>query len=510
MKTHSVKPLAVVVLDGWGLGEPGEFNGVSIAETPNFDRLSTTYPFTQLNASGEAVGLPDGQIGNSEVGHTTIGAGCVKYQDLVRISKDAQEGKLGENPALSSAFDYVNSHASTLHIMGLFSPGGVHAHEDHFLEVINAALKKGVGKILLHPFTDGRDVSRTSAKNSLVRLEQHIDGIAEVEIATVMGRYFAMDRDNNWDRTDMAFRAIFEGKAAFVYDHTHRPSSEIEEWYSKEIFDELLEPQVFLKPDGTPHQVLEHDAIIFTNFRSDRAKQLSKKITQVLKEKKLLLVTMTHYDADVESVVAYAPEKVESTIGSVVAAAGKKQAHIAETEKFPHVTYYVNGGKTDPHAGEEHVLVPSRKDIKTHDQAPEMKAKEICDEAIKRLDSVDFLFINFANPDMVGHTANPQAIKVAIETVDTQLGRLTDAILQQGGGLIVIADHGNAERMWDPTTHEPHTAHTTNPVPCIVIHSTLHPKLRSTGGLKDIAPTALELMGLEVPPCMTGVSLIEE
>lgn len=510
MKKHSISPLAIVILDGWGLGELGDFNGVSTAKTPNFDRLSTTYPFTQLNASGEAVGLPDGQIGNSEVGHTTIGAGCVKYQDLVRISKDATEGKLGDNAALSSAFDYVNTHDSTLHIMGLFSPGGVHAHEDHFLEIINAALKKNVKRIILHPFTDGRDVSRTSAKNSLVRLEQHIDGIPQVQIATVMGRYYAMDRDNNWDRTDMAFRAIFEGKAAFVYDHTHTPSQEIEEWYSKEIFDELLEPQVFLKSDGTPHQVVDHDAIIFTNFRSDRAKQLSKKITQVLKEKKLQLVTMTHYDSEVESIVAYAPEKVESTIGSIVAAAGKKQAHIAETEKFPHVTYYVNGGKTDAYPGEEHVLVPSRKDIKTHDQAPEMMAKEICDEAIKRVGLVDFLFINFANPDMVGHTANPAAIKIAIETVDYQLGRLTDAILKQGGGLIVIADHGNAERMWDPTTHEPHTAHTTNPVPCILIHSSVHPKLRSNGGLRDIAPTALDLMGLEIPPCMTGASLIEE
>ncbi|MEP7167225.1 MAG: 2,3-bisphosphoglycerate-independent phosphoglycerate mutase [Candidatus Woesebacteria bacterium] len=501
-------PLALVILDGWGITDPGEYNGISIANTPNYDMFSTTYPFTTLEASGEAVGLPVGQMGNSEVGHTTIGAGCVLYQDLVRISKDAKEGKFAKNPAFGQAFLHVKTHNSTLHIMGLLSPGGVHSHEDHFIEMINAAGAKGISTIVLHCFMDGRDSSRTGGQNSLERLEKHIAGIKGVHIATIIGRYFSMDRDTNWDRTDKAYHAIFDGKAAFIYDATNKPSAKIKEWYSQEVFDELLEPQVFLREDGKPATVNQNDAIIFTNFRPDRAKQLSKKIIAVLKDKNLCFVTMTKYDRDIESIVAYEPEKIEQTVGSVIAANGLKQAHIAETEKFPHVTYFVNGGRQDPHEGEEHVLVPSRKDIKTHDEAPEMKAKEICDEAIKRLDSVDFVFLNFANPDMVGHTAKPAAIKIAVETVDTQLGRLVDAVLKRDGALVVIADHGNAEQMVDPVTGEPHTSHTTNPVPCIFIHKTYHPKLVRGGGLKDIAPTVLDLLNLDKPPCMTGQSLL--
>ncbi len=502
------KPLALVILDGWGIAEDGEHNGIFVAQTPTFDTLWKKYPHTQLDASGEAVGLPVGQMGNSEVGHTTIGAGRVLYQDLVRISKDAREGKFADNPALQKAFSHVIAHTSTLHIMGLLSPGGVHSHEDHFIEMINSAIKSGVQEIVLHPFLDGRDSSRTGGKDSLDRLEKHIAGIKNVHIGTVIGRYFSMDRDTNWDRTDSAYRAIFEGKAAFVYDATQKPSQEITQWYTKEIFDELLEPQVFLREDGNPAKVHQNDAIIFTNFRPDRARQLSKKIASVLQEKNLCFVTMTQYDPTLESIVAYSPEVIDTTLGGVISEAGLSQAHIAETEKFPHVTYFVNGGRQDPHTGEEHVLVQSRKDIKTHDEAPKMRAKEIADEAISRLGNCDFIFLNFANPDMVGHTAKPAAIKIAVETVDRELGRLVDATLQHDGTVIVIADHGNAERMYDPKTKEPHTSHTTNPVPCIVIGKKANGTLRSDGGLKDIAPTVLFLLGLQKPVSMTGTSLL--
>lgn len=501
-------PLVLVILDGWGIGEEAEHNGIFTAHTPNFDRLWEIYPHTTLEASGEAVGLPAGQIGNSEVGHTTIGAGCVLYQDLVRISKDAKEGKFSKNPAFLQAFSHVNKHDSTLHVMGLLSPGGVHSHEDHFLEVINAAIKHTVKRIVLHPFMDGRDTLRTGGYDSLSRLEKHIAGIKQVSIATVIGRYYSMDRDTNWDRTDQAYRAIFDGKAAFVYNASERPSQVIKQWYQKEVFDELLQPQVFLKDNGKPHRVENNDGIIFTNFRPDRARQISKKVTEVLKEKNLVFVTMTNYDPTIESIVAYQPEKIENTMGGVIAQAGLSQAHIAETEKFPHVTYFVNGGRQEPHQNEEHILVPSRKDIKTHDEAPQMRAKEICDEAIRRLDTHDFIFINFANPDMVGHTAKPDAIKVAIETVDQELGRLVQQTQTHHGTVLILADHGNAEIMWDPQTKQPHTAHTTNPVPCILVQKDRNVSLRPGKGLKDIAPTVVHLLGLEKPICMTGESII--
>lgn len=502
-------PVVLVILDGWGIAEPGAHNGIHISDTPNFIELSSAYPFTRLDASGEAVGLPAGQMGNSEVGHTTIGAGCVLYQDLVRIGKDAKEGKFADNPAFVQAFSHVKEQNSTLHVMGLLSSGGVHSHEDHFIEVINAAQKRGVSEVILHVFTDGRDSSRTGASDSLDRLEKHIAGMDSVHIASVTGRYYSMDRDTNWDRTDKAYHAIFDGQGSFVYNATEKPSTVIASWYGKEIYDEHLEPQIFLREDGKPYAVRENDSIIFTNFRPDRARQLSKKIVEVLKQKNLCFVTMTNYDPTIESIVAYTPEKIEQTMASVISGAGMTQVHIAETEKFPHVTYFVNGGRQDPHVGEQHILIPSRKDIKTHDEAPEMKAKEICDAAIKSLSTSDFVFLNFANPDMVGHTAKPKAIKVAVETVDRELGRLVDAVLNVNGALIVIADHGNAERMYDPVTMEPHTSHTTNPVPCIIIAKDFHTRLKSGKGLRDIAPTVLHLLGLEQPPCMTGESLVD-
>lgn len=510
MERKITGPVVLVVLDGWGLDEVKEHNGVAQANTPNFDRLSSQYPYTTLQASGEHVGLPAGQIGNSEVGHTTIGAGTVIYQDLVRIGKDVEAKKLDENAAFQQAFNHAIDNNSQLHIMGLLSIGGVHSHEDHFIELFEAAVRAGVKKIVLHPFMDGRDSDRMGGATSLAKLEAKVAELGCGQIATVTGRYFAMDRDKNWDRTQKAFDAISLGQADLVYNNGEKPSEVVKEGYVTEKFDELLEPMVFVG-DGEAAKLNENDSIIFTNFRTDRTRQLSKLICDQVMTKHLCFVTMTDYGNEVESIIAYEPMSIEETIASVVAKAGLSQAHFAETEKFAHATYFLNGGREELHELEEHVLVPSNKDVKTHDEKPEMKAREITDEVLTRLDTNDFIFINYANPDMVGHTANEPAIVVAVETVDKELGRLVEAVLERDGAVVAIADHGNAETIVDRVLGTPHTAHTTNPVPCILISNNLDKvELKQGGGLKDIAPTVLDLLGLEKPSAMTGESLIKQ
>jgi 2,3-bisphosphoglycerate-independent phosphoglycerate mutase len=502
------QPTLLVVLDGWGLRDEQEHNGVALARTPNYDRLSKKYPFTTLEASGERVGLPSGQMGNSEVGHTTIGAGKVMYQDLVRITKDAAEGAFSQNAGLSRAYAHAFERSSTLHIIGLFSSGGVHAHEDHFIETMLAAKRAGVKEVVLHPFLDGRDSSKTSGTESLKKLEDVVKRVEGCVIGSVIGRYYAMDRDTNWDRTDRAFQAIFSGQADHIYEDTVEPSQLIQEWYHKEVFDEQMEPMVFMNAKGEVHEVRDGDAIIFTNFRSDRAKQLSSKITALAEDRDLCFVSMANYGKEIGSIVAYTPEEITETLGGAVSLSGLTQARIAETEKYPHATYFMNGGRQEPYEGEEDVMIPSRKDVKTHDEAPEMRAKEICDAAIERLETKDFIFINFANPDMVGHTANQAAIIIAIETVDRELGRLVEAVEKVHGEMVIIADHGNAEVIVDPHTQLPHTAHTTNPVPCIIV-TTNTLTLRKDGSLADVAPTVLELMDIAKPASMTGESLIK-
>jgi len=509
MNRHVTGPVVLVVLDGWGLREDKTNNGVALAETPYFDYLVQTYPFAQLQAAGEAVGLPVGQMGNSEVGHTTIGSGTVLYQDLVRITKDAQSGAFSENPAFTQAFEHVKARISRLHILGLLSEGGVHSHENHFMATIEAARKHGVEQIILHPFLDGRDTSKTAGQTSLKKLENFIKELGDCEIGSVMGRYYAMDRDTNWDRTEKAFNAIFKGGAEQIHDWNILPSTEIEKMYASNVYDEHIEPMVFKNQSGQVIEVENGDALIFTNFRKDRVRQLSSKIAQQREDRDLCFVTMTHYSHDIEAIVAYKPVAIGTTLGEVIAQAGMRQTHIAETEKFPHATYYLNGGQERPFLGEEDVLIPSRKDIKTHDEAPEMMAKEICEAAIERLTVTDFMFINFANPDMVGHTAVQSAIKIAVETVDRELARLTKKVLAENGALLVIADHGNVELMVDVVTGEPHTAHTTNPVPCILVSNNLALKLRQDDpGLRDIAPTVLTLLGLTTPGSMSGTSLL--
>lgn len=498
----------LVVLDGWGIRDESNHNGIATANTPNYDGFVKEYPYTQLFAAGEPVGLPPGQIGNSEVGHMTIGAGCILYQELVRISQDISAGGILKNPSFEALFKHVSSKGSQLHVIGLFSPGGVHSHEEHFYAVIQAAREYGITRIVLHPFLDGRDTPKTSGLKSLKKLETLCETSEGCCIGSVIGRYYAMDRDTNWDRTDKAFNAIFNGKADHVYDSSVAPSLIIQEWYHNNVFDEHLEPLVFKGGDGVL-EVRDGDGIVFTNFRTDRTKQLSSKICANVKDKDLCFVTMTDYGKEVESLVAYGPQRINVTLGSVISMAGLKQARIAETEKYPHATYFLNSGRETPYKGEEDVLVPSRKDIKTHDQAPEMRAKEITDEAIARLGTKDFIFINYANADMVGHSANESAIRIAVETIDRELGRLADNVLKNNGAVMVIADHGNAELTVDPVTGEPHTAHTTNKVPCILIHRSYHPVLRhDSPALHDVAPTILQLLGLTKPETMTGKSVI--
>lgn len=520
-------PVVLVVLDGWGIEEAHEQNGIHLAQTPNFDTLAEKYPYTELEASGEAVGLPEGQMGNSEVGHTTIGAGAVIYQDLVRITKDAQEGKFGENPALKEAFAHANTNGTRIHIMGLLSEGGVHSHEDHLIEVAKAARATGTAEIVLHPFLDGRDAPPHAGGASLQKLKEQCDALGNCYIATIIGRYYSMDRDKNWDRTDRAFKAIWQGEADYYLDPNNSLEEAMNRFYKDGISDEHIEPIVLFhgdecetcKAEEPSHshfnsgaiKVQNGDSVIFTNFRTDRTKQLSAKICEVIEEQNLCFVTMTDYGKDVTSIVAYEPQSIEATLASAVCEADMNQAHIAETEKYPHATYFLNGGKEDMHAKEEHVLIPSNKHVKTHDEAPEMKAKEICDAAIERLATNDFIFVNFANPDMVGHTAKKEAIITAVETVDRELGRLAEATLKANGAIIAIADHGNAERMIDHETGAPHTSHTTNLVPCILINDAhAHVSLAQGGGLRDIAPTVLDLLGIEKPDSMTGESLITQ
>lgn len=496
-------PVVLVILDGWGWREETSNNGIAMAKTPVFDSLVKKYPFTLLTAAGEAVGLPEGQIGNSEVGHTAIGAGKIIYQDLVRITKAMKETDISTNPAFAQVFAHVTNRKSKLHIVGIFSPGGVHGHEDHFMEIARSARKSGC-EVVLHPFLDGRDTPRTSGIQSLKTLQDFAANHGCV-IGSVVGRYYAMDRDMNYDRTDKAVRAIFEGEAEMQYSTEVSPAQIVEEKYHSEVFDEHLEPMVFGE-----NKVNDGDGIVFTNFRSDRARQLSARIAVRAKENDLCFVTMTDYGQIAEALVAFTPEERGVTLGEAIEGAELRQLHVAETEKFPHATYFLNGGREVPFAGEVDVMIPSRKDIKTHDEAPEMRAREISDAVLAQLDKFDFVFINYANPDMVGHTANQKAIIRAIEVVDEELGRIVEATLKQKGTLVIIADHGNAEVMVDPITGEPHTAHTTNLVPCILVGDKVgNFKLRNGGGLVDIAPTVLSLLEVVVPETMTGEKLYE-
>jgi 2,3-bisphosphoglycerate-independent phosphoglycerate mutase len=475
------RPLVVlVVLDGWGCAPPGPGNAVELADTPVFDRLWREYPHTTLRASGEAVGLPPGQMGNSEVGHLTIGSGRVLDQDLQRINRAVEDGSFFENPALQAAF----ARGGDVHLLGLVSHGGVHSHIDH----LKALLRFAPERTWIHAFTDGRDVSPTSAADDLAELP--VD-----RIATVAGRYYGMDRDQRWERTQRAFDAIVEGKGERAED----PVEAVKRSYERGVTDEFIEPVVL---EGCP-RLSRKDAAIFFNFRPDRARQL----TRALLDGGFDVTTMTRYSDELDCPVAFGEQEVDQTMAEVLAAAGLRQLHAAETEKYAHVTYFFNGGREEEWPGETRILVPSRRDVGTYDQRPEMSADELTARFCEELERGGYAFavVNFANPDMVGHSGVIPAVVKAVETTDACLGRVVDTVERLGGVALITADHGNAERLLEPDGVSPHTAHTTNPVPLIV--TDLGARLREGGELKDLIPTALAYLDLTKPLQITGQNL---
>jgi 2,3-bisphosphoglycerate-independent phosphoglycerate mutase len=484
MRDGRTYPLvALVILDGWGIAPPGPGNAIELAETPVFDRLWRDYPHAQLVASGGAVGLPDGQMGNSEVGHLTIGSGRILFQDLVRVNRAVESGELFENDALRTAFE----RGENVHLLGLVSHGGVHSHIDH----LQALMKFAPKKTWIHAFTDGRDVSPRSAVNDLAELP--VD-----RIATVAGRYFAMDRDKRWDRTERALRAIVDGDG----EHADDPIAAVQASYDRGITDEFIEPTVI---DGRPRLDPDRDTAIFFNFRPDRARQLSEKLGELGVD----LTTMTRYRDDFEFPVAFREQQVEDVLAEVLSAHGIRQLHAAETEKYAHVTYFLDGGREEPFAGEERILVDSPRDVPSYDQKPEMSASEVADRVVEAVDDdgYGFVIVNFANPDMVGHTGVIPAVVKAVETTDESLGRVVDAVVRADGVTLVIADHGNAETLLQEDGSSPHTAHTTNPVPVIL---TASGDTLCDGELSDVAPTVLALLGIEAPCVMTGKNLAQE
>jgi 2,3-bisphosphoglycerate-independent phosphoglycerate mutase len=472
--------VTLVILDGFGCAPPGPGNAVDLAETPVFDRLWRDYPHTTLDASGEAAGLPPGQMGNSEVGHLTIGAGRRLYQDLMRVNRSVADGSFFESPVLRRAFERGNR----VHLLGLVSHGGVHSHIEH----LHALLRFAPEKTWIHAFTDGRDVSPTSAAADLRELP--VD-----RIATVMGRYYAMDRDQRLDRTERAFDALVRGEGRHVTD----PVAAVEESYAAGVTDEFIEPIVV---DGTP-RLEPGDSVIFFNFRPDRARQL----TRMLLEHDFDVTTMTRYAADLESPVVFGEQTVPATIAEVLSQHGLRQLHAAETEKYAHVTYFFNGGREKPWPGETRILVPSPRDVPSYDHKPEMSADEVADRTVDELpNGYAYCVVNFANPDMVGHTGKIPAVIEAVEATDRCLGRIVDCVSRLGGVCLVTADHGNAEQLLASDGVSPHTAHTTNPVPLVVTSTDV--AIRDGGELADLAPTALALLGVEQPHEMTGKSLV--
>lgn len=501
--------IALIILDGFGHREELDHNAVKQAKMPNYDRLWNTFPNTLLDASGLAVGLPEGQMGNSEIGHTTIGAGKVIDTELVRIGKSIETGEYEKNPAFIALFDHVKKNNSTLHVAGLLGEGGVHSHSNHLFAFLKAAKKNGIDRVAIHIFTDGRDTAPQSAAQYIRELEAVLAELQIGFIASIAGRFYAMDRDNNWDRLAKVEQALFECKGNVCKIKEVTPSQFVENLYKEGKLDEHLEPIVCLDEEGKGCTVQDNDAVFFFNFRADRARQLSTKFLDRASHNNVCFVTLTEYNPEFKCLVAFPPIEIHDTLAGAISDAGLAQAHVAETEKFPHATYFLNGGKEAPHPGEKHIMLDSRKDVLTHDMAPKMRAEGIADKAIEEINAgTDFIFINFANPDMVGHTANVPAIIEALEEVDVQLGRVVEALGARGGAAFITADHGNCEINFDPVAGKNHTSHTCNPVPAILTdHSYM---FLSGGGLADIAPTILHMYGIENPKSMTGRVLIKK
>lgn len=508
------KPVVLMVLDGYGLNEKTEGNAIAMANTPVMDKLMAEYPFVKGNASGLAVGLPDGQMGNSEVGHMNIGAGRIIYQDLTRITKDIEDGTFFENKVLLQAIENCKKNNSDLHLWGLLSDGGVHSHNSHLYGLLEMAKKNGLENVYVHAFLDGRDTPPASGKDYVQQLEDKMKEIGVGKIASLSGRYYAMDRDNNWDRVKLAYDSLVTGEGVKATDSVKA----VEDSYANDKTDEFVLPTVITDENGQPLSLVKDgDSVIFFNFRPDRAREITRafcddKFTGFERDfLKLTYVCFKDYDETIPNkLVAFEKEEIKNTFGEFLAAHGKKQLRLAETEKYAHVTFFFNGGVEDPNVDEFRLLVNSPKDVATYDLKPEMSAPEVgmdLVEAIKS-DKYDVIVINFANPDMVGHTGVIPAAVKAVERVDSLVGDAVQAVKDVDGVLFICADHGNAEKMIDYETGAPHTAHTTNPVPFILVNADPSWKLREGGCLADIAPTLIEVMGMEQPKEMTGKSLI--
>ncbi|WP_028609186.1 2,3-bisphosphoglycerate-independent phosphoglycerate mutase [Paenibacillus harenae] len=510
----SKKPVALIILDGFGLRDDVTGNAVAQAKKPNYDRYWSTYPHTTLTASGEAVGLPEGQMGNSEVGHLNIGAGRIVYQDLTRISKSIRDGEFYDNETLLGAVKHAKVNSKKLHLYGLLSDGGVHSHIEHLFALLDLAKKEELEEVYIHAFLDGRDVSPDSAKGYLERLQAKIEEVGVGRIATVQGRYYAMDRDKRWERTEKSYRAMVYGEGP---QYTN-PVQAVVESYEKSVYDEFVMPTVIVDEDNKPVGLVEsEDAVIFFNFRPDRAIQLSQVFTNTdfrgfdRGEKcpaNLYFVCLTLFSESVDGFVAYSPKNLDNTLGEVLAQNNKTQLRTAETEKYPHVTFFFSGGRDQELPGETRVLINSPK-VATYDLKPEMSAYELAESTAREIeaDKYDAIILNFANPDMVGHSGMLEPTIKAVEATDECLGKVVEAILAKGGVCIITADHGNADMVFDENGR-PFTAHTTNPVPLIVTKA--GETLREGGILADIAPTFLDLMTLAKPEEMTGSTLINK
>ena len=508
------KPVMLMILDGFGISESKNGNAIAAAKKPNLDKYMNKYPNTKIAASGLKVGLPEGQMGNSEVGHLNIGAGRIVYQELTRITKAIEDGDFFNNEALNKAVENALKNNSALHLMGLLSDGGVHSHIGHLKGLLELAKKKGLSKVYVHAFMDGRDVAPSSGKDFVVQLENIMKEIGVGEIATISGRYYAMDRDNRWERVQLAYDAMTLGKGEVAISAVDAMVNS----YNNEKTDEFVLPTVIEKNGQPVAKIVSGDSVIFFNFRPDRAREMTRAIVDrefVGFEREQLdvtFVTMTQYDKTLENVeVAYRPESYTNTLGEYVAKNGLTQLRIAETEKYAHVTFFFNGGVEKPNENEDRAIVASPK-VATYDLKPEMSAFELTDELVKRIDEdkYDMIILNYANPDMVGHTGVVEAAIKAVEAVDTCLGRVVDKVLEKEGTVFITADHGNAEVMINPETGNPFTAHTSNLVPLLWISKDAEGRaLKEDGKLADLAPTMLEVMGLDKPAEMTGESLLK-
>ncbi|ABO48685.1 phosphoglycerate mutase [Desulforamulus reducens MI-1] len=511
---HQYHPLALIILDGWGLHRDEKGNAIACANIPYVKGLLKRYPSTSLACSGEAVGLPAGQMGNSEVGHLNMGAGRVVYQELTRITKAIKDGDFFQNQELLRVIQGAKKSNSALHIMGLLSDGGVHSHIRHIFAALELAARQGLSKVYVHAFLDGRDVPPSSAKGYMNALLAKMKELGVGQVATVSGRYYAMDRDSRWERTELAYRAMVfaEGLQA------NSPVEAIDVGYQRGETDEFIKPTVITDDCKQPiARVADGDSIIFMNFRPDRARQITRSFVdddfsgfqRGTGGPKVHFVCLTVYDKTIKTPVAFPPTQLVHTLGEWLDKQGLKQLRLAETEKYAHVTFFFNGGVEAPNPNEERVLIPSPK-VATYDQKPEMSAQEVAEAFIKKFNTAqyDVYITNFANPDMVGHTGNMAATRIAVETVDKCVGKIVSTVLEKAGTVIITADHGNAEKMLDENGGA-YTAHTTNPVPFILVGDRYEGgKLKECGSLQDIAPTMLEILGLPKPPEMTGESLL--